>query len=155
MDCLAEGRRLKKMSDNREMCPNGHFYDKSKYTQCPHCAKGMPPIKLSAFTTQAGSQMEEEAKKKTEKKGLFAGWKRGKEKDTEMPWMTMRTWYRHSDHWRSGRNDERRYDWEILFTLQRNRRSVPMQYRLRTSCAGSMRRWSVPGMNGAGNGTGV
>ena len=73
------------MSDNREMCPNGHFYDKSKYTQCPHCAKGMPPIKLSAFTTQAGSQMEEEAKKKTEKKGLFAGWKRGKEKDTEMP----------------------------------------------------------------------
>lgn len=85
MDCLAEGRRLKKMSDNREMCPNGHFYDKSKYTQCPHCAKGMPPIKLSAFTTQAGSQMEEEAKKKTEKKGLFAGWKRGKEKDTEIP----------------------------------------------------------------------
>lgn len=73
----------------------------------------------------------------------------------DMPWMTMRTWYRHSDHWRSGRNDERRYDWEILFTLQRNRRSVPMQYRLRTSFAGSMRRWSVPGMNGAGNGTGV
>ena len=27
-----------------------------------------------------------------------------------------------------------------------------MQYRLRTSFAGSIRRWSVPGMNGAGNG---
>jgi hypothetical protein len=73
----------------------------------------------------------------------------------DMPWMTMRTWYRHSDHRRRSRNDERRYDWEILFTLQRNRRSVPMQYRLRTSFAGSMRKWSVPEMNGVGNGTGV
>ena len=71
------------MSDNREMCANGHFYDKSKYTQCPHCANGMAPIKKSAFTTQAGGQMEEE--KKTEKKGLFAVWKKGREKDTEPP----------------------------------------------------------------------
>ena len=66
----------------------------------------------------------------------------------------LRTWYRHSDHWRSGRNDERRYDWEI-YLLTEEQKSVPMQYRLRTSFAGSMRRWSVPGMNGAGNGTGV
>ena len=64
------------MSDNREMCANGHFYDKSKYTQCPHCANGMAPIKTSAFTTQAGGQMDE-VKKKTEKKGLF-GRKKGK-----------------------------------------------------------------------------
>ena len=73
----------------------------------------------------------------------------------DMPWMTMRTWYKHSDHRRSGRNDERRYDWEILFILQRNRRSEPMRYILRTSFAGSMRKWSVPEMNGVGNGTGV
>ena len=45
-----------------------------------------------------------------------------------MPWMTMRTWYRHSDHRRSGRNDERRYDWEIyLFTEEQKERANAVQ----------------------------
>ena len=40
------------------------------------------------------------------------------------------------------------HDWEILFTLQRNRRERANAVLLRTSFAGSMRKWSVPGMNG-------
>ena len=71
MDCVTESRGLIMASDNREMCVNGHFYDKSKYTQCPHCARGMAPIKISAFAVQADGVLNEADETRKKNKSNF------------------------------------------------------------------------------------
>ena len=39
------------MSDNRVICVNGHYYDGSRYTRCPHCADGLSRIEPAVYST--------------------------------------------------------------------------------------------------------
>lgn len=72
------------MSDNRVICANGHYYDGSKYDNCPHCAEGMARIEPSVFTPNSASDRnsDKEEHKKSEKKRIFSRKKREPQKET-------------------------------------------------------------------------
>lgn len=51
---------------SRVICANGHYYDGSKYTKCPHCAEGLARVEQSVFA--AADSGNREADNKTQKK---------------------------------------------------------------------------------------
>jgi len=61
------------MGDKRVICANGHYYDGSKYSKCPHCAEGLARVEPSFFST-ANTQKKDmnEEGKKTGKKSFFS-----------------------------------------------------------------------------------
>lgn len=76
------------MSANRMICANGHYYDGSRYTECPHCAEGLPRVEPSVFviTNNSNKESDRGEQKKTERRGFFS---RRKKEPQEKPLPEM------------------------------------------------------------------
>ena len=64
MDYYTEDRRL---TMNRVICVNGHFFNGDKYESCPHCAEGTAPIEQECFSVARGVEKEDKSEKKEKK----------------------------------------------------------------------------------------
>ncbi len=69
--------------DGKKQCSNGHWYDAGKYTECPHCAAGMAPIRQGVFTVEGERRHQGESAMEKLSEDKEIGHKKGKDRKAE------------------------------------------------------------------------